>query len=51
MPIRVLHVITTLGRGGAERQLVNLVCNTSAEEFEHVVCYLTPPGDFAAELQ
>src|SRR5215204_3470693 len=51
MPIRVLHVITTLGRGGAERQLVNLVCNTSADEFEHLVCYLTPPGDFAVELK
>lgn len=51
MPIRVLHVITTLGRGGAERQLVNLVCNTRADEFEHRVCYLTPPGDFADELK
>lgn len=51
MPIRVLHVITTLGRGGAERQLVNLVCNTKADEFEHIVCYLTPPGDFADELK
>ena len=51
MAIRVLHLITTLGRGGAERQLVNLVCNTSADEFEHVVCYLNPPGDFAGELK
>jgi glycosyltransferase involved in cell wall biosynthesis len=51
MPIRVLHVITTLGRGGAERQLVNLVSNTSADEFEHMVCYLTAPGDFAGELK
>jgi len=51
MPIRVLHLITTLGRGGAERQLVNLVCNTRPEEFEHVVCYLHPPGDFSEELR
>ncbi|HEY6805817.1 MAG TPA: glycosyltransferase [Pyrinomonadaceae bacterium] len=51
MTIRVLHVITTLGRGGAERQLVNLVCNTRADEFEHTVCYLNPPGDFAGELE
>ena len=51
MTIRVLHVITTLGRGGAERQLVNLVRNTDRAEFEHVVCYLHPPADFAAELR
>jgi glycosyltransferase involved in cell wall biosynthesis len=51
MTIRVLHVITTLGRGGAERQLVNLVCNTDGAEFAHSVCYLHPPGDFAAELK
>lgn len=51
MSIRVLHIITTLGRGGAERQLVNLVCNTKAEDFEHLVCYLNPPGDFAVELE
>jgi glycosyltransferase involved in cell wall biosynthesis len=50
MPIRVLHVITTLGRGGAERQLVNLVCNTDPAEFEHLVCYLHGPGDFSDEL-
>jgi glycosyltransferase involved in cell wall biosynthesis len=51
MPIRVFHVITTLGRGGAERQLVNLACNTDPQEFEHLVCYLHGPGDFAQELQ
>lgn len=51
MPIRVFHVITTLGRGGAERQLVNLACNTDSREFEHIVCYLHGPGDFAAELE
>ena len=51
MTTRVLHVITTLGRGGAERQLVNLVRNTDRTEFEHLVCYLSPPADFAAELE
>lgn len=49
--IRVLHVITTLGRGGAERQLVNLVNNTTPGEFEHLICYLHPPGDFELELK
>ncbi len=51
MTLRVLHVITSLGRGGAERQLVNLVRNTDRAEFAHVICYLHPPDDFAAELQ
>ena len=51
MTIRVLHVITTLARGGAERQLVNLVRNTGGAEFAHVICYLHPPSDFAAELE
>jgi glycosyltransferase involved in cell wall biosynthesis len=51
MSIRVLHVITSLGRGGAERQLVNLVRNTQNSEVHHTVCYLHPPGDFAAELE
>src|SRR4051812_46763294 len=50
MATRILHVITTLGRGGAERQLVNLVRNTDRAEFEHIVCYLHPPSDFVAEL-
>ena len=31
MTIHVLHIITTLCRGGAERQLVNLVCNTDPQ--------------------
>lgn len=51
MTIRVLHIITTLGRGGAERQLVNLACNTDGAEFTHTICYLRPPSDFAPELK
>lgn len=51
MTIKVLHVITTLGRGGAERQLVQLVSNTAPGEFAHVVCYLRPPADFAPEIE
>lgn len=50
-PISVLHIITTLCRGGAERQLVNLVSNTDRTAFRHTVCYLHPPGDFAGELK
>ncbi|MFZ0061785.1 MAG: glycosyltransferase [Pyrinomonadaceae bacterium] len=51
MTIHVLHIITTLCRGGAERQLVNLVCNTDPQVVRHTVCYLRPPGDFVAELE
>jgi glycosyltransferase involved in cell wall biosynthesis len=47
--IRILHVIPTLGRGGAERQLVSLVTNATAGE--HIVCYLREPSDFAEELR
>jgi len=46
---RILHVIPTLGRGGAERQLVSLV--TNATTAEHIVCYLREPSDFAEELR
>ena len=51
MTIHVLHIITTLCRGGAERQLVNLVCNTDPRIVKHTVCYLHPPDDFASELE
>ena len=51
MTIHVLHIITTLCRGGAERQLVNLVCNTDPAVVRHTVCYLRPPGDFVSELE
>lgn len=50
-PIVILHVITTLGRGGAERQLVNLVSNTNRARFEHIVCCLRGPLDFAPEIE
>ncbi len=50
MSVRIFHIIPTLGRGGAERQLVNLVCNMDRARYEHIVCYLQPPDDFAAEM-
>ena len=51
MAIRIFHVILTLRRGGAERQLVDVVINTGREEFEHVVCFFHPPDDFAPGLR
>jgi glycosyltransferase involved in cell wall biosynthesis len=49
--ITILHVIPSLTRAGAESQLVNLVRHTMSGEVTHVVCYLHPPGDLAAELR
>ena len=51
MPIRILHVVTSLSSGGAERQLVDVVCNTSKSEFEHVVCHLRPMDFFAEQIR
>ena len=51
MPIQILHVITSLTSGGAERQLVNLVCNTDAAQYRHTICHLRPADFFAAELR
>jgi glycosyltransferase involved in cell wall biosynthesis len=49
--LRILHAIESLGRGGAERQLVSLVSNTTRSRFEHVVCHLRPENDFAEEIR
>jgi glycosyltransferase involved in cell wall biosynthesis len=49
--ITILHVITSLTRAGAESQLLNIVRNTTSDELSHIVCYLHPPDDLAAELR
>lgn len=38
--IKVLHLISSLASGGAERQLVNLVSSASKDNVEHVVCVI-----------
>lgn len=43
----ILHLIPTLASGGAERQLVNVVGNTSPDEFDHLVCTLNEPSFYA----
>lgn len=48
---RILHIIPTLGGGGAERQLVNLVSNTSAEKFDHYVCAFEQSDFFAPAIR
>lgn len=46
----ILHLVPTLGYGGAERWLVDIVKATNCERFRHLVCYLTPPAPLANEL-
>jgi glycosyltransferase involved in cell wall biosynthesis len=47
----VLHVIATLDRAGAEKQLVDLCRNLDRSEFEPAICCLTRGGPFAADLR
>lgn len=48
---RILHIIPTLGGGGAERQLVNLVSNTSADKFDHYICAFEQSNFFAPAIR
>jgi glycosyltransferase involved in cell wall biosynthesis len=40
--VKILHIIPTLGVGGAERQLVKLLPRMDRGRFEQTVCYYTP---------
>jgi len=51
MPIRLLHIIPTLDRGGAEKQLALLAAGLPRDEFDVHVCCLTRSGPWEAELQ
>lgn len=48
---RILHIIPTLDRGGAEKQLVLLAAGLPRDEFELHVCALTRGGPLEAELR
>lgn len=47
---RILHIIPSLISGGAERQLTNIVCNTS-DEFTHLICVFSDSDFFAPEIR
>jgi glycosyltransferase involved in cell wall biosynthesis len=49
--IRVLHVIDSLGTGGAERQLVLTLLRSSNVEFQHTVCALGAAGTYGEMLR
>lgn len=51
MPIRILHVIPTLDRGGAEKQLALLAAGLPREDFDVRVCCLTRGGPWAEKLR
>lgn len=48
---RILHVIPTLDRSGAEKQLVLLAAGLPRDEFDVRVCALTRGGPLSAELE
>ena len=50
-PLRVLHIIESLGRGGAERQLVNQLLAHDRSLIQPSVIALNPPLDLADELR
>jgi sugar transferase (PEP-CTERM/EpsH1 system associated) len=49
--IRVLHVVDSLGRGGLENGLVNLVRYSDRDRFEHTVCAIRRLGPNAEHLE
>jgi sugar transferase (PEP-CTERM/EpsH1 system associated) len=44
VPIRIMHVVDTLGKGGLENGLVNLIQQLDSQRFEHVVCAIRGLG-------
>lgn len=51
MTRRILHIIATLDRSGAEKQLALLAGALARDEFEVHVCALTRGGELAADLE
>lgn len=50
MPARILHIIPTLDRSGAEKQLTLLAAGLPRDRFDVRVCVLTRSGPLAADL-
>ena len=48
---RILHVITGLGRGGAETALLRLLAHSAAKAFRHRVLSLTAGGSLRREVE
>jgi sugar transferase (PEP-CTERM/EpsH1 system associated) len=50
MPIRIMHVVNNLGKGGLENGLVNLIERMDPGRFTHVVCTVRGLGPNADRL-
>jgi sugar transferase (PEP-CTERM/EpsH1 system associated) len=50
MPIRIVHVVDHLGKGGLENGLVNVIENLDSTRFEHVVYAIRKLGPNAERL-
>jgi sugar transferase (PEP-CTERM/EpsH1 system associated) len=50
MPIRILHVVDSLGKGGLENGLVNLIRHMDPVRFEHVIVTMRGLGPNADRL-
>jgi sugar transferase (PEP-CTERM/EpsH1 system associated) len=50
MPIRIMHVVNSLGKGGLENGVVNLLNGLDQDRFDHVVCTLRGTGPNAERL-
>ena len=50
MPIRIMHVVDHLGKGGLENGLVNLINGLDPDRFEHVVYAMRRLGPNAGRL-
>lgn len=49
--IHIVHLLTCLGHGGAERALADIVSATDRDRFRHTVCYLAPPHDLEGDFR
>ena len=50
MAIRILHIIDTLGLGGMEKGVVNLINRMDPARFEHIVCVVRGTGSLADSI-
>src|SRR5258708_14832895 len=50
-PIRIMHFVDGLGKGGLENGLVNLIERLDPERFEHIVCAIRYLGSNADRLR
>jgi sugar transferase (PEP-CTERM/EpsH1 system associated) len=50
MPIRIMHVLHSMGNGGLENGLLNLLERMDPRRFEHVVCTVRGLGPRAEQL-